>query len=127
HEVGQYLKTCLDLFEAPDIMKSFDANNKWDVIEQVSHRYLKGAAPLSQRSKMAEAGRRVLEHIASNDFETTIDPEVFRSEIRPISVFAEAWIAAFRLTTEGRRFPGVTKNLRWSVGISDRHAGRISA
>src|SRR4051812_18731245 len=33
-ESGLYLKQLLELFEAPDIKKSFDANNKWDVIEQ---------------------------------------------------------------------------------------------
>ncbi|MEM7489375.1 MAG: hypothetical protein AAF390_09660 [Pseudomonadota bacterium] len=125
HEVGQYLRTALDLFEAPDIMKSFDANNKWDVIEQVSQRHLKGQTPLSQRSKMAEAGRRALEFVASNDFETNVEIEVFRSEIRPIAAYAEAWIAAYRLTAEGRRFPGVSDQLRWSVGLP--HGKRATA
>lgn len=127
HEVGQYLQTSLDLLESPDILKSFDANNKWDVVEQVSQRHLNGHAPLSQRSKMAEAGRRALEFVASNEFETTIDIEVFRSEIRPIAAYAEAWIAAYRMTSEGRRFPGVTDQLRWSQGLSKRSAHRISA
>ncbi len=127
HEVGQYLQTALDLLEAPDIMKSFDANNKWDVVEQVSQRHLNGHAPLSQRSKMAEAGRRALEFVASNDFDTTIDIEVFRSEIRPIASYAEAWIAAYRMTSEGRRFPGVTDQLRWSQGLPRRSGARIPA
>lgn len=127
HEVGQYLQTTLDLLGSPDILKSFDANNKWDVIEQVSMRHLNGHAPLSQRSKMAESGRRALEFVASNDFATTIDIEVFRSEIRPIAAYAEAWIAAYRMTSEGQRFPGVTDQLRWSQGLPKRKASRISA
>lgn len=127
NEVGQYLQTTLDLLGSPDILKSFDANNKWDVIEQVSTRHLNGHAPLSQRSKMAEAGRRALEFIAANDFATSIDIEVFRSEIRPIAAFAEAWIAAYRMTSEGRRFPGVTDQLRWSQGLPKRTAAGISA
>lgn len=127
HEVGQYLQTTLELLETPDILKSFDANNKWDVIEQVSQRHLNGHAPLSQRSKMAEAGRRALEFIAANDFSTSIDVDVFRSEIRPIAAYAEAWIAAYRMTAEGRRFPGVTDQLRWSQGLPRRSAARIPA
>jgi hypothetical protein len=67
-EVGNYLQTCLELLESADIKKSFDALTKWDVIEAVSIRYLGGMAELSQRAKMAEAGRRLLEFIASNDF-----------------------------------------------------------
>ncbi len=59
-EVGLYLKQLLDLFETPDIKKSFDANNKWDVVEQVLNRHLGGSRELSQRTKMAESGRRVL-------------------------------------------------------------------
>jgi hypothetical protein len=127
HEVGHYLQTTLDLLDSPDIKKSFDANNKWDVIEQVSIRHLKGASELSQRAKMAESGRRILEFIADNDFRTSIDPEVFRSEIRPMAAYAEAWVAAYRMTGEGRRFPGVTSNLRWSLGLPKQQAARVSA
>jgi hypothetical protein len=53
-EVGNYLQECLELLDAPDIKKSFDATTKWDVIEAVS-----------QRAKMAEAGRRLLQFVAS--------------------------------------------------------------
>jgi hypothetical protein len=127
HEVGQYLQTILELLETPDLLKGFDANNKWDVIEQVSIRHLNGHAPLSQRSKMAEAGRRALEFVAGSDFATSIDVDVFRSEIRPIAAYAEAWIAAYRMTSEGRRFPGVTDNLRWSQGLPTRIGERIPA
>ena len=76
HETGLYLKQLLDLFETPDIKKSFDANNKWDVIEQVLNRYLGGARELSQRAKMAESGRRVLLWVAGNDFDTSDDPQL---------------------------------------------------
>ena len=75
-EVGQYVQQILELLDAPDIKKSFDANTKWDVIETVSNRHLGGAAELSQRTKMAEAGRRVLQYIADNEFRTDIDVEV---------------------------------------------------
>lgn len=116
-EVGLYLKQVLDLFETPDIKKSFDANNKWDVVEQVLNRHLGGARELSQRTKMAESGRRVLLWVAGSDFEATDDPQRFNVEAQPAGAHAEAWLAAYRLTDEGKRFPGVTENLRWAVGL----------
>jgi hypothetical protein len=121
-ESGLYLKQLLELFEAPDIKKSFDANNKWDVIEQVLNRFLGGARELSQRAKMAESGRRVLVWVAGNDFATSEDPGKFQIEAQPAGAHAEAWIAAYRMTDEGRRFPGVAQNLRWAVGLPVRDA-----
>jgi len=123
-EVGNYLQECLELLDAPDIKKSFDAATKWDVIEAVSIRHLGGMAELSQRAKMAEAGRRLLQFVASNDFRAGLDPDIFRSEAKPMAAQAEAWIAAYRLTQEGQRFPGVTRNLQWSLGLSQR-AGQV--
>jgi hypothetical protein len=123
-EVGNYLQSCLELLDAPDIKKSFDATNKWDVIEAVSNQHLGGMAELSQRAKMAEAGRRILQFVASNEFRTSIDPEVFRSEARPLAAHAEAWIAGYRLTDEGRRFPGVDRSLRWALGLGERQPQR---
>ena len=116
-ETGHYLKTLLDLFDEPDIKKSFDANTKWDVIEIVSNRHLGGMAELSQRAKMAESGRRILQWIADQEFETTADPLVFRAEARPFGSHAEAWIAAYRMTSEGRAFPGVDSSLQQSLGV----------
>lgn len=126
-EVGHYLSTILNLFDTPDLKRSFDANTKWDVLETVSNRYLGGAAELSQRAKMADAGRRVLQWVADNDFKTTADPAVFQVEAGPIGAQAEAWVAAYRMTPEGHRFPGVTQNLMWAVGLPDRHARRAVA
>jgi hypothetical protein len=115
-ETGHYLKTMLTLLDAPDIKKSFDANTKWDVIEIVSNRYLGGMAELSQRAKMAESGRRVLQWVADSAFKTAIDPVSFQSEARPFGNHAEAWIAAYRMTREGRGFAGVAPTLRRMLG-----------
>jgi hypothetical protein len=59
-------------------------------------------AEISQRAKMAESGRRILQFIADHDFKTSIDPLDFQSELRPIGPHAEAWLAAYRMTREGR-------------------------
>lgn len=111
-EVGHYLNSVLKLLDAPDIKKAFDANTKWNVIEVVSNRYLGGTAEPSQRAKMAESGRRILQFVADNNFETSVDPHLFQTELRPIGPHAEAWLAAYRTTPEGQRFPGVPSALR---------------
>jgi hypothetical protein len=115
-ETGHYLNAILKLLDTPDIKKAFDANTKWDVIEIVSNRYLGGIAEPSQRAKMAESGRRILQFIADNDFKTAIDPILFQSELRPIGPHAEAWLAAYRMTPEGRQFRGVTPALKSVLG-----------
>ena len=46
----------------------------------------------------------------------------FNIEAQPAGAHAEAWLAAYRMTDEGRRFPGVTENLRWAVGLPPRDA-----
>jgi hypothetical protein len=116
-ETGHYLKSVLQLLDAPDIKKAFDANTKWDVVEIVSNRYLGGIAEPSQRAKMAESGRRILQFIADNDFKTALDPILFQSEMRPMGPHAEAWLAAYRMTPEGRGFRGVTPALKSVLGI----------
>lgn len=116
-ETGHYLKTVLQLLDAPDIKKAFDANTKWDVVEIVSNRHLGGVAEPSQRAKMAESGRRILQFVADNDFKTAVDPILFQSVIRPMGAHAEAWLAAYRMTPEGRGFPGVTPALRSVLGV----------
>lgn len=126
HEVGHYLGQVLELMDAPDIKKSFDANTKWDVLEMVSNRHLGGAAELSQRAKMAESGRRILQWVADSDFDTAVDPLAYRSEARPFGPHAEAWIAAYRMTPEGSRFLGVTRSLRQSIGAPPRRRAATS-
>jgi hypothetical protein len=115
-ETSNYLKTVLEALDTPDIKKAFDANSKWDVIEIVSQRHLGGAGEISQRTKMAEAGRQLLTYVADNPFRTT-DFSLFQSEIQPLGKVAESWIAAYRMVPEGRAFRGVTPALRAMLGL----------
>jgi hypothetical protein len=119
-ETGHYLKQVLALLDAPDIKKAFDANTKWNVVEIVSQRYLGGMAEISQRAKMAESGRRILQFVADNDFKTSVDPLLFQSEMRPMGPYAEAWLAAYRMTREGRGFVGVTPTSKDASGFRKR-------
>ena len=37
-----------------------------------------------------------------------VDPILFQSTVRPMGSHAEAWVAAYRMTPEGRNFTGTT-------------------
>jgi len=116
-ETGNYLKVVLEMLETPDIKKAFDSNTKWDVIEIVSERYLGGQADISQRIKLADSGRRLLEFVADEPFSTR-DFSLFQTQIQPLGPVAEEWIAAYRMVPEGRSFPGITPALRAMLGTS---------
>jgi hypothetical protein len=115
-ETTSFLNTVLEALETPDIKKAFDANTKWDVIEIVSTRHLGGTGQISQRAKMAEAGRQLLMYVADNPFKTN-DFHLFQSEIQPFGKVAESWIAAYRMVPEGRGFRGVAPALKQILGI----------
>jgi hypothetical protein len=65
--------------------------------------------------------------VAGQDFATLEDPLQFQVEAQAAGAHAEAWIAAYRLTDEGRRFPGVSENLRWAVGLPPRESALMPA
>jgi hypothetical protein len=125
-ETGHYLKEVMTLLDAPDIKKAFDANTKWNVVEIVSQRYLGGMADISQQAKMAESGRRVLQFIADQDFKTGTDPILFQSEMRAIGQHAEAWLAAYRTTREGRTHAMAPREAKDMFGLSRRRVGELA-
>lgn len=125
-ETGNYLKTVLEMLETPDIKKAWDANTKWDVIEFVSERHLGGAGEISQRTKLADSGRRLLQFAANDPF-TTRDFNLFQAQVQPLGTVAEEWIAAYRMVPEGRSFPGVTPALRSMLGVQSVPQGLAAA
>jgi hypothetical protein len=115
-ETGHYLNTVLNLLDAADIKKAFDANTKWDVIEIVSNRYLGGVAEPSQRAKMAESGRRILQFVADNDFKTALDPILFQSELRPMVSPFGSLVSCLSHDSEGSGLSGGNSGCRSVIG-----------
>lgn len=122
HESGLYLKEALTILDAPDIKRAYDATNRWQALEGVLKRHQGKTGDLSQRAKMAEAGRRILQWVSGTTFDSDVDADSFRVQARTAGSHAEAWIAAYRLTGEGRRFPGVTDSIKWSLGLPEDQA-----
>jgi hypothetical protein len=91
-EVMQLLEEAFDILEAPDVRRLFGADNAWDVIEDILHRYLhRPEVHASARSRMATAGRDVLRwlgqpHILSG---SRIEFEV---KLNDIADEAEEWL-----------------------------------
>jgi hypothetical protein len=112
-ETLDYLNTILRLLESPDILKAFDANTKWDVIEIVSQRHLGGIRDITRRARLADAGRKLLQFLADNPMRTQ-DHTSFQAEISPFGQVAEEWLAAYKLTPEGSSFAGVHNTLQGS-------------
>jgi hypothetical protein len=93
-EVMQLLEEAFDILGAPDICRLFGADNAWDVIEEILHRYLhRPEVHASARSRMATAGRDVLRwlaqpHILNN---SRIEFEVMLNDIADE---AEEWLTS---------------------------------
>ena len=83
------------------------------------------ASQPGQRTVQSEVERALglkISWMVPNDFKTAIDPILFQSVVRPMGAHAEAWIAAYRMTPEGRGFPGVTPALRSVLGATSAQA-----
>ncbi|SIT00218.1 hypothetical protein SAMN05421759_10989 [Roseivivax lentus] len=117
HESGMYLSEALGILDSPDIKRAYDATNRWQALEGILKRNRGSISDLSQRAKMAEAGRRILQWVAGSTFDSDVDADSFRVQARTAGSHAEAWIAAYRLTKEGRHFPGANANLKWSRSL----------
>ncbi len=117
-ETGHYLKSVLQLLDAPDIKKSFDANTKGgrcrDRVEPLPGRYRGAFATREDGEERADdSAVRGRQRLQDGD----------RSDPVPVDGASngrafEAWVAAYRMTPEGRGFAGITPALRSVLSAS---------
>ncbi len=50
----------------------------------------------------------------------TRDFQLFQTQSQPLGTVAEEWIAAYRMTSDGRNFRGVTPTLQRLLGTTGR-------
>lgn len=93
-EMLQLLDEAFRILGEPDIRKLFGADNAWDVVEEVSRRYL--GVPqvnISQRSRMAEAGRNILRWLAQPHILNASRVE-FEALLNDVADEAEEWLTS---------------------------------
>ncbi|MEZ4618359.1 MAG: hypothetical protein R2867_22980 [Caldilineaceae bacterium] len=93
-EVLQLLDEAFRILGEPDVRKLFGADNAWDVVEDVAKRYFnQPAINISQRSRMAIAGRNVLRWLAQPHLLNASRPE-FEALLNDIADEAEEWLTS---------------------------------
>ncbi|MDP9375776.1 MAG: hypothetical protein M3Q65_25665, partial [Chloroflexota bacterium] len=93
-EVLQLLDEAFRILDAPDIKKLFGADNAWDVIEEVMKQYLnQPQIHASQRSRMAETGRAVLQWLAQPHILNSTRSE-FEALLLDVAHEAEEWLTS---------------------------------
>ena len=123
-EVLQLLDEAFRIMGTEDIRKLFGADNAWDVLEEVNKRYLNvPQVNVSQRSRMALAGRKMMRWLAQPHILNASRPE-FEALLNDVADDAEEWLTSAEALgmTPQRALParnGVrprdTRELEWDV------------
>ena len=93
-EMMQLLDEAFRIFGEPDIRKLFGADTAWDVIEDVAKRHMnRPSLNVSQRNRMAIAGRKVLHWLAQPHVLNASRPE-FEALLHDIADDAEEWLTS---------------------------------
>lgn len=80
-ELMSLLEAAFDILDSPDVKNQFGSPTPWDALEDILKRYLSETPIISQRSRMATAGRDILRWLAESyilssvriDFETFLE------------------------------------------------------
>lgn len=93
-ELMQLLDEAFQILGSEDIRKLFGADNAWDVIEEVNKRYLgQPQINISQRSRMASAGRKVMRWLAQPHILNATRAE-FEALLHDVADDAEEWLTS---------------------------------
>ncbi len=108
-EMMQLLDEAFRIFGEPDIRKLFGADTAWDVIEDVARRHMNRAAVnVSQRNRMAIAGRKVLHWLAQPHVLNASRPE-FEALLHDIADDAEEWLTSAEALGPAAPRPGARR------------------
>ncbi len=102
-EVLQLLDEAFRIMGTDDIKNLFGADNAWDVMEEVMRRYFgQPQITASQRNRMAEAGRDILDWLAQSYILNTTRAE-FETFLLEIGDRAEEWVTSAEALGIARR------------------------
>ncbi|WP_104667330.1 hypothetical protein [Ensifer adhaerens] len=92
-EVMVLLQEAFDILGSDDVINLFGADNAWDVLEEISKRYLREIPVTSQRSRMAVTGREILRWLSEDYLLTTVRID-FESLLEAIVDACDDWLTS---------------------------------
>lgn len=92
-EVLQLLEQAFDILGSEDVRRLFGAENAWDSLEDILERYLGEQTMVSQRSRMAVAGRDILAWLAQ-PYILTDERDIFDALLKDIRDATEEWLTS---------------------------------
>jgi hypothetical protein len=92
-ELLQVVNAAFQILSAPDIRNQFGTENGWDTLEEVLERYLNEAPVVSQRSRMGETGRAIIQWLAQN-YILTQGRTAFEALVQSIAEMSEEWLTS---------------------------------
>ncbi len=103
-EVMVLLQEAFDILGSSDVVNLFGADNGWDVLEEITKRYMHEIPLSSQRSRMAVAGRSILRWLAEDYLLTQVRID-FEALLEAIVDACEDWLTSAE-SIGLRRVPG---------------------
>ena len=92
-EISQLLEAAFEILGADDVIRLFGADNAWDALEEILHRYLSEPILASQRSRMGVTGREILRWLAQPHILTAGRVE-FEGLLLGIGEYCEEWLTS---------------------------------
>jgi hypothetical protein len=92
-ELLQLIAEAFEILSAEDVRHQFGTDNGWDTLEEVLHRYLGETPVVSPRSRMAVAGRSIVNFLAEGHILTS-GRAAFEALIQGIAEASEEWLTS---------------------------------
>lgn len=90
----QLLREAFAILGSEDVMNLFGASNAWDALEEIAHRYLnEPQIAASQRNRMGETGREILQWLAKGYIRET-GRGTFETALIEIGDASEEWVTS---------------------------------
>jgi hypothetical protein len=100
-ELLQVTNSAFQILSAEDIRNQFGTENGWDTLEEVLERYLSETPVVSQRSRMGETGRAIIQWLAQN-YILTQGRTAFEALVQSIAEMCEEWLTSAQALTATR-------------------------
>lgn len=101
-ELSQLVSDAFSILQANDVRHQFGTQDGWDTLEEVLKRHLNEQPQVSQRSRLAEAGRDIIHWLGKSHIKTD-GADAFENLLRFIAEDCEEWITSSEALTRASR------------------------